>query len=91
MTFPAMQRDKDETANFLVVYADGRVHEYGRSHIPDILEDEFVAIGSGRDFALAAMHLGQSAVEAVGLACRLDANCGLGVDEMTHEKTEPPI
>ncbi len=82
--FPAMQRDKDEHVNLLVVYADERIHEYIRTPFPEVVEDKFVAIGSGRDFALAAMHLGQSAAQAVELACRLDANCGQGVDSMTH-------
>ncbi len=38
------------------------------------------ALGSGADYALAAMALGRSAREAVRLAHRLDHQTGLGVD-----------
>jgi hypothetical protein len=42
----------------------------------------FVAIGSGRDFALMAMHLGKSAFEAVRLTCELSIDCGNGIDAL---------
>ena len=35
-----------------------------------------------RDFALAAMHLGKSAREAVEVACALDVFCGNGIDTL---------
>lgn len=81
----ADQRREDLHVNLLVVYDDGIIHEYGITPFPDIVEDRFVAIGSGRDFALAAMTLGRTAVQAVELACLLDATCGLGVDALTHD------
>ena len=37
------------------------------------------ALGSGRDFAVMAMHLGKSADEAVVLAGEFDCNTGMGV------------
>jgi hypothetical protein len=40
------------------------------------------AWGSGRDFALAAMHLGKTAAEAVEVACLFQSDCGLGVDHV---------
>jgi len=40
------------------------------------------AWGSGRDFALAAMHLGKTAAEAVEVACLFQSDCGLGVDRV---------
>jgi hypothetical protein len=40
------------------------------------------AIGSGADFALGAMAHGATAEEAVGIACTLDVNSGLGVDSV---------
>jgi len=45
-------------------------------------EDKFCAWGAGRDYALAAMHLGHTAKEAVEVACALDITCGMGVDVM---------
>ena len=41
------------------------------------------AIGSGADYALAAMMCGKSAREAVRIASRLDTSTGLGVDVVT--------
>ena len=38
------------------------------------VEARFTAIGSGRDFALAAMHLGKTAKEAVQIAAEFDNN-----------------
>jgi hypothetical protein len=54
---------------------------------PIKLPHQIYAIGSGADFALAAMHLGKTAVEAVELACKLSVWCGSGVDaiELTGE------
>lgn len=47
---------------------------------------KFFAIGSGRDYALAAMHLGKNSREAVEVAIHFDNNTGgevieFGVDE----------
>lgn len=50
---------------------------------PVPLEDKFMAFGCGRDFAIAAMHLGKSAREAVEIACVYDTSCGNGVDVLT--------
>lgn len=40
------------------------------------VNDPFFALGSGADFAIAAMHCGKSAVEAAEIACIYDINCG---------------
>lgn len=47
---------------------------------PNIIEDRQHAIGSGRDYAMAAMFLGKTAAEAVEVACHFDTSCGNGVD-----------
>lgn len=52
---------------------------------PVILEEPFAAIGSGRDLAVAAMHCGKSAVEAVEIACLYNSGCGNGIDVLTWE------
>ena len=46
------------------------------------IECQRYAMGHGRDFALAAMHLGKSAREAVEVACALDVFCGNGIDTL---------
>jgi ATP-dependent protease HslVU (ClpYQ) peptidase subunit len=43
------------------------------------------AIGCGRDFAIATMHLGGTAVDAVMVASKFDVNTGLGVDAFRIE------
>lgn len=41
---------------------------------------KFDAVGSGRDFAIAAMHLGKCAIEAVGVAALFDDGTGFGIN-----------
>lgn len=50
---------------------------------PEPLEDRFMAFGSGRDFAMAAMHLGKSAKEAIEIASIYDIATGMGIDTLT--------
>ena len=50
----------------------------GYSHLPIV--DDFFAIGSGEQIAVAFMHLGKTAIEAVGLAGQLDINTNCIVD-----------
>jgi hypothetical protein len=40
--------------------------------LPELVTDEFYAIGSGTKAALGALHMGASAVEAVQIACLID-------------------
>lgn len=50
------------------------------------VEDPFIALGSGSEYALAALAMGATAKEAVEIASRFDNHCGLGVDVMQFEK-----
>jgi 20S proteasome alpha/beta subunit len=83
--FPAFQRDKDDWVVTLVIRANGTIHKYERTPNPITFEDKHFAIGCGRDFALAAMHLGKTAREAVEVAIALDSGCGNGIDTLTLE------
>lgn len=56
--------------------------------LPIIIEDEIFAIGSGRDYALAAMWLGRSSIEAVDVACFFDPYCGNGFDTIYFDKED---
>lgn len=71
---------EDCDASMLVITPDGRVLTYERFPIPIRMENQFHAIGSGRDFALAAMHLGHGPEDAVKVACDLDTYSGNGID-----------
>lgn len=82
-TWPA-SRDPDSTADILFITNEGVILEYSGKGgpYPERCEDKFIATGSGRDYALAALHLGLSAREAVELACKLDVFCGNGIDTL---------
>lgn len=81
--YPKLQADN--LACFMVIYNDGRVARYERVPVPMFFEAEQQAMGSGRDYALAAMHLGHGAVRAVEVACTLDSGCGNGIDTLELE------
>ncbi len=82
--FPTSQRDKDVWASLLIVWGDGKLWKYERTPHPLKFPPQQFAIGSGRDFALAAMHCGKTAPEAVEVACFFDSGCGNGIDVLTH-------
>lgn len=65
--------EKFAVQNDFIFGLDGRLFA---NHSLSVVEIEtFEAIGAGQDFALAAMHLGKSVVEAVELACDLSILC----------------
>ncbi|MDR2213955.1 MAG: hypothetical protein LBE21_10075 [Pseudomonadales bacterium] len=77
--FPVSAREDDAS---LIIIGGGRVLVYTVGPQPVTQEEDQVAFGSGRDFALAAMALGKTAVEAVELACRFQSDCGNGIDTL---------
>ena len=77
--FPEFEEKENE---FLVVHNDGRVAYYESTPTPLWFENDFQAIGSGKEYALAAMYMGQDAAKAVEVACALDAYCGNGIDTL---------
>ncbi len=81
--FPTAQKDNDTCA--FVVAPNGSRYSIGKSPVQNPSEDRLYAMGHGRDFAIAAMHCGLSAREAVELACRLDVYCGNGIDTLELE------
>lgn len=81
--YPAHQKDKDDWQPLLVIEPDGTACIYERSPYPLRYAQKHAAIGSGRDYARAAMHLGRTAREAVEVACALDTGCGNGVDVLS--------
>ena len=79
MQWPACQNDKDDWAR-LIVIANKRAKVFERQPFPIVIEDEFMAWGSGRDYAMGAMARGANAQEAVKIAMRFDQSCGMGCD-----------
>ncbi len=80
--YPKAMLDK-ELGSSMVIIEDGKIMYYGTSPLPTVIEDKTIAMGSGRDYAIAAMHLGKSAREAVEIASLFDVGCGNGVDVLT--------
>lgn len=83
-TFPKSARDSGGSSVLMVVWSDGAIWRFETTPYAVKFPPQQFAIGSGRDFALAAMHLGKTAAEAVEVACVFDSGCGNGVDVLTH-------
>lgn len=86
-------REKDKFGYIIVFKPDGTVEEYENCDTPIEVIDPFMAWGSGRNYAIAAMGLGKTAEEAVLEASRYDVFCGMGVDvvDLSHTITENKI
>lgn len=80
--FSDHMRNRDDFAGLLVIRPDAEVWKYERTPYPMKFSGPH-AIGSGRDFAMAAIHLGHDAAKAVEVACALDCFCGNGVDRLS--------
>lgn len=75
--------DKDSKCDMVVILPGPCVLLYQGGPHPIEIEDACYAMGSGRDYALMAMHLGRDAREAVALTSAFDVNCGNGIDTLT--------
>lgn len=78
------KRDEERGAGTTFITEDRQILLYTYdSAFPEQIEESFFARGAGRDYALAAMHLGHDARKAVEVACALDTSCGNGVDTLS--------
>ena len=84
-TFPAFQVDDAKSCELLIVRPGGIVLSLQDWPTPMPLENMQHAVGTGRDFAAAAMHLGCDARQAVEVANALCGSCGNGVDTLTFD------
>lgn len=80
------EKQKTEPATMMVITPDREIHKYERSHLPLKFENEKEAIGSGREFALAAMACGCDSAEAVRVASMFDCYTGNGVDTVSFDE-----
>ena len=83
---PEVSKDDGEFSA-LVLNKDG-LFAYDDSFWPEKIRRDFHAIGSGGAAALAAMMLGQSAANAVGIACQIDLNSGPPIDTLKLVETK---
>jgi len=73
--------DSDMDVTVLEIRNDG-LWVYEGTIIPARIKNDFWAIGTGANFAIAAMHLGLSPADAVRLACQYDTSSHEPIDEM---------
>lgn len=78
--YPCSQNE--DLCSLLVILPDGAIHYYSKTPDPLVIEDNTFAIGSGSEYADAAMYLGKTAREAVEVAIALDSGCGNGIDTL---------
>jgi hypothetical protein len=71
-----------DTATLVVITVGVRPRAFATSPHPMLYADDQLVWGCGRDFALAAMHLGCDARRAVEVACVFDVGCGNGIDTL---------
>lgn len=85
--YPALQKDKEFGVDLVVIDSrkPGIVFTYDFVPCPVLHEEKYFAEGSGRDLAIAALYLGQSAVAAVEIASTFDRSCGNGVDSVCFD------
>jgi hypothetical protein len=74
--------DSDTDVTVLELRSDG-IWIYESTIIPAKIKNDFWAIGTGANFAIAAMHLGLTPAEAVKLACLYDTSSHEPIDIMT--------
>jgi hypothetical protein len=80
-TYP--RRGDDDGAGTIYIDTSGRILMYAAANpFPELIEAPFFARGCGRDYAMAAMHLGCDARRAVEVACAFDVGCGNGIDAL---------
>ena len=73
--YPDYVKDTNDPGLMLVSTVSGVVYTHTAGEFM-LISRRYHAIGSGRDYALAAMHLGRSASEAINLTMLFDVNTG---------------
>lgn len=87
--FPPNLRSDKYPSMLLVVTPEGKVLSYENNPYPVVVEAKHYALGSGREVALTAMHLGFDAIRAAEIACELTNGCGQGIDVLLFEDITP--
>lgn len=84
--FPECNKNPDKDyCHSILINKQREIWEFETNPFPFQLEQPYYAMGSGRDFALAAMHLGLDSKRAIEVAVRFQSDCGSGIDTLTLE------
>jgi hypothetical protein len=73
--------DSDIDVTVLELRNDG-IYIYESTIIPARIKNDFWAIGTGANFAIAAMHMGASPRDAVAISCTYDTSSHEPIDEV---------
>ena len=74
----------EEDFDIVILHSDGKIQCSDGAGIIEDIHEPFYAIGSGTKCALAAMHCGKSATEAVEIAMKIDPHTGGKVQVYDH-------
>lgn len=80
-------QDSERWISALEIMPDGTCWMHNRDSRWRV-EDGFVAIGSGRDYAMAVMSLSHPATVAVEVAARFDPGTGNGLDTLRFDEVQ---
>ena len=83
--YPAAQKGNGDRSGALFIDKQKQIWSYDKSPNAQQYMQKFHAMGCGRDYAMATMHLGFDSVKAVEVACALDVYCGNGIDCITFD------
>jgi ATP-dependent protease HslVU (ClpYQ) peptidase subunit len=79
----ALVFDEPDTRGIVIRKVDAKVYTLqGKTVVLCEARERQIALGSGFEYASAAMALGKSAAQAVAFAARFDVATGLGVDSV---------
>ena len=81
-SFLLSNRAQNDFCDAMVIKEDGFIDMYEHWPYPVSFTPQKMAMGSGRDYALAAMHCGKTAVDAVEIACHFDTTCGPPIKQL---------
>jgi ATP-dependent protease HslVU (ClpYQ) peptidase subunit len=79
---PKLGLADDEEVECIVLRSDGTLVLIDETLAPETLDQDFIAIGTGCEYALGAMACGRSAAQAVKIAARFDTNTSEPVEAM---------
>lgn len=85
-----MKPTLEDFVGLLIRAVDGKAYRLEAAMVPSPILEPFHALGSGRDFAMMAMHLGKTAREAVELAMLFDAHTGGVIESMELPEAQSP-
>lgn len=88
LEFDEFMRQKDSSFRsqneYLIAYRGKLFRVYDSLSVFEI--PEYAAIGSGTQYAIAAMYMGEMPKEAAGVAAALDIYCSGEIEELRHER-----